>query len=327
MAEAPDPPRDAGRRSRKVPDQGMDDRALDMSVLSRIEKWAPQDATVESFERVTVFGMPSESWTIVVTIADGTRATVNKDKVPPYARWFVSPGAVVPAVIDPKDPSRAQINWPELAERAAVAGGVWQEQPRRAASPPALVSRSGQVEEAPVASMGESFDLIPSAESVAAIEGITVERCTYVDAALIRARVSPQDHDAYATAQFEVPAGRWTPIRAQWQSRQMSDWKVGAAYDAAFEAAQKELKKRVLGCAVTEQPTYVTTVAEGVARISWSPELGAGRGGDGWMAAVDVVRREVAAALQGPPGSKRWCRPTTTSPSASPRGRGCAARA
>jgi hypothetical protein len=129
MAEAPDPPRDAGRRSRDVPDQGMDDKALDMSVLSRIKKWTPQDATVESFERMTVFGMPSENWTIVVTSSDGSRASVKKDEVPPYARWFVAPGAVVPVVIDPKNPSRAQIDWPQLAERAAVAGGAWQEEP------------------------------------------------------------------------------------------------------------------------------------------------------------------------------------------------------
>ena len=47
--------------------------------------------------------------------------------------------------------------------------------------------------------------------------------------------------------------------------------------------------------AVTEQPTSVTTVAAGVARISWSADLSA----EGWMAAVDVVRRDVATALQG----------------------------
>lgn len=46
---------------------------------------------------------------------------------------------------------------------------------------------------------------------------------------------------------------------------------------------------------MTEQPTSVTTVAEGVARITWTEELTA----EGWMAAVDVVRREVAAALEG----------------------------
>ncbi len=49
---------------------------------------------------------------------------------------------------------------------------------------------------------------------------------------------------------------------------------------------------------MTEQPTSLITVTAGVARISWSSELGADRGADGWMAAVDVVRREVASALQ-----------------------------
>ena len=43
-----------------------------------------------------------------------------------------------------------------------------------------------------------------------------------------------------------------------------------------------------------EQPdTRLVTVADGVARISWSPELTS----RGWQAAVDVVRRDVASAL------------------------------
>ncbi len=43
-----------------------------------------------------------------------------------------------------------------------------------------------------------------------------------------------------------------------------------------------------------DQPeTRRTTVDDGVARISWTPELSE----RGWQAAVDVVRREVAAAL------------------------------
>ena len=47
-----------------------------------------------------------------------------------------------------------------------------------------------------------------------------------------------------------------------------------------------------------EDPTtYVTTVAEGVARITWRDELT----DEGWMAAVDVVRREVASALEHHP--------------------------
>ncbi len=129
MAQAPGAPRDAGRRSRKVPDQGVDDQALDGRVLSRLKKWAPQEGTVESFAQVTVMGMLAENWDIVVTCADGTRVTVSKDNVPPYARWFVVPGAAVPVVTDPKNPARAQIAWPTLAERAAVTGGTWQEEP------------------------------------------------------------------------------------------------------------------------------------------------------------------------------------------------------
>ena len=44
---------------------------------------------------------------------------------------------------------------------------------------------------------------------------------------------------------------------------------------------------------MTAHPTLVTTVADGVARVTWSPDLAA----RGWQAAVDVVRREVASAL------------------------------
>ena len=42
-----------------------------------------------------------------------------------------------------------------------------------------------------------------------------------------------------------------------------------------------------------EEPTTVITVAEGIARITWVPDLH----DEGLMAAVDVVRREVEAAL------------------------------
>ena len=129
MAGVPGAPRDAGRRSRKAPEQGVDDKALDARVLGRLGKWTPQDATVEAFERLTVLGMPSENWDITVACPDGTRALVKRDYVPPYVRWYVAPGAVVPVVTDPKDPTRAQVNWPLLAERAAVAGGTWRDDP------------------------------------------------------------------------------------------------------------------------------------------------------------------------------------------------------
>jgi 8-oxo-dGTP pyrophosphatase MutT (NUDIX family) len=45
---------------------------------------------------------------------------------------------------------------------------------------------------------------------------------------------------------------------------------------------------------VTDQPTTVTTVADGVARITWAPDLHEGD----LTAAVEVVRREVELALE-----------------------------
>jgi hypothetical protein len=244
MANAPGAPRDAGRRSRKVPEPGMDDRALDARVLSRITKWAPQDATVESFEQTQVFGMLTENWNIAVTGADGSRATVSKDNVPPYARWYVVPGAVVPILTDPKDPGRAQINWPELAERRAVAGSTWQERPPEGSIAASVLTAGSQAEPAPATSMGETVDTTPSAESVDAIEGITIERCASIEAALSVARIPPAAYDDYAATNLGVPAGRWGAIRSQWETRQRADWRVGAAYGEAYETAVKELKKK-----------------------------------------------------------------------------------
>ena len=63
-------------RARKVPDQGVDDRAMDASVLGRIKKWAPQDATVESFEQLVngeLDDLPEQAF-LNVGNADSARA-------------------------------------------------------------------------------------------------------------------------------------------------------------------------------------------------------------------------------------------------------------
>jgi hypothetical protein len=242
MAGVPGAPKDAGRRSRKAPEQGVDDKALDMSVLSRLRKWTPQEATVESLDRVTVMGMPAENWHITLACAGGTRAVAKKDYVPPYARWYVAVGAVLPIVLDPKDATRAQVNWPLLAEQRAVAGGSWQDDPPPGSLADTLLSADPRAHETSVAST-EPLDLTPSEESGSAIEGLTLERCAYIEAALIKDRVAPAEYDAYAVS-LGVPAGRYTAIKALWDQRIRTDWRVGAAFGEAFEAAQKELKKK-----------------------------------------------------------------------------------
>ncbi|WP_141006986.1 hypothetical protein [Nocardioides humi] len=120
---------DPGRRSRKVPEQGVDDRSLDARVLSRLRKWPAETAVVVSVEQARVLGMPSQDWDVVVQRADGARATIHRDHVPPYVRWYVHPGAEIPVAIDPKDATRAQGDWPRLAEERAVDGGRWGDPP------------------------------------------------------------------------------------------------------------------------------------------------------------------------------------------------------
>ena len=114
MDGTPGAPTDAGRRARKVPDPGMDDQALDARVLSRIKKWLPKDATVVSFEQVRVMGMLAENWDIAVTCADGGRATVSRDNVPPYARWFVAPERWCPSSRTRRTPVAPRSTGPSL---------------------------------------------------------------------------------------------------------------------------------------------------------------------------------------------------------------------
>ena len=100
---------------------------------------------------------------------------------------------------------------------------------------------------------------------------------------------------------------------------------AGARHDrrtAAGDGVAAQALSRVgvvgpLRCLVTEPTTAVTTVAEGIARISWTPRRG---------------RSTSSATTWSPrssttPGSRRWSTPTTRAPSAPRPGRGCGARA
>ena len=242
MAGVPGAPTDAGRRSRKAPEQGADDKALDVRVLGRLGKWTPQDATVEAFERITVMGMPSENWDITVSCADGTRALVKRDYVPPYVRWYVAPGAVVPVVTDPKDPARAQVHWPLLAERAAVAGGTWRDDPPAGSIAEALL-RADPARHRPRRDHGRTARRDACRGVGRGGRGRHPRALRLHRGGADPDRVAPAEYDAYAT-QLGAPAGRWAAVKSAWEQRTRTDWRVGAAFGEAFEAARKELKKR-----------------------------------------------------------------------------------
>ena len=127
MAAVPTAPDNPGRKKRGAPDIGVDDKALDMRVLRKLKKWTPDRATIVSWEQTSTLGMLTDNWNVVVTRADGTTASESRDNIPAYARWYVHPGSEVPVVVDPKDPTKIQIDWPQLAEERA--GGSWEDAP------------------------------------------------------------------------------------------------------------------------------------------------------------------------------------------------------
>jgi hypothetical protein len=100
---------------RRPPDDGVVDTALDARVQRHLAKWTRTDATMVSLTRRTVLGIASHNWDIVLRLPDGGTAVSKGDEVPSYAQWDAAPGITVPAVIDPKDPSRASIDWPAFA--------------------------------------------------------------------------------------------------------------------------------------------------------------------------------------------------------------------
>ena len=100
---------------RKPPADGIVDTALDARVQGRLKKWVPTQATIVSLQRCTMLGLPTLNWDVELRLADGRTAVSTRDEVPSYAQWDAAPGAVVPAVIDPKDPGRASIDWPAFA--------------------------------------------------------------------------------------------------------------------------------------------------------------------------------------------------------------------
>ncbi len=101
---------------RKPPDDGIVDTALDARVQRHLRKWTPTQATIISLTRRTVLGMATLNWDIELELADGSRALSKSDEIPTYAYWYAVAGAVIPAVVNPSEPSRASIDWPAFAQ-------------------------------------------------------------------------------------------------------------------------------------------------------------------------------------------------------------------
>lgn len=238
----PDTDAPGQRRTRFVPDAGIDDTAFDARVLGRWKKWTPARARIASFAHKTVLGMPVNNVDIALECADGVRRTNPNEDVPFYGAWFVHPGADVPVVLDPKGGDRVQIDWRRLAIERAAAGGRWQERPPDGSL--AASRFTTPTPAVPAAGVGTSMNSAPPASDLAPIEGVSLQQWAAVTAALMTAGVPPAGYDAYATDVHGVPSGRWTAIDQAWTARQRSDWQAAAAMGEAVTAARKAQKKR-----------------------------------------------------------------------------------
>jgi hypothetical protein len=117
------------RSARKVPDEGIKDTALDMRVERHLKNWTRTSGTITAIERKQVLGMLTQNWDVHVQLADGTTTISGKDAVPEYAMWFAAPGTQVSVAVDPKNPARAAIDWPELAVRWGTVPAVFEQTP------------------------------------------------------------------------------------------------------------------------------------------------------------------------------------------------------
>jgi hypothetical protein len=114
---------------RSAPEDGIVDTAIDMSVKSHLKKWTPTEATIVAHTRRSVMGMLTLNWDIELRLPDGRTAVSKRDEVPSYAQWFTAPGAVVPAVVNPKDAGQASIDWAAFALAQFDAAGFDDEPP------------------------------------------------------------------------------------------------------------------------------------------------------------------------------------------------------
>jgi hypothetical protein len=193
---------------RKAPDDGIVDTSRDARVQKHLKAWSPTEATIVALHRRTVLGTPTSNWDIELQLPDGRPAVSSGDEVPSYAQWHAAPGAVVPAVVDPGDRSRASIDWPAFAlARFDTAG----------------------------------FDDAPPPGSIAAeIEGAAP--APSVPAMTTAAAVAPPADPGApvtldATLQAWVDACRSGGMRLQEVERAVADWRAAGMCDDAQAAA------------------------------------------------------------------------------------------
>ena len=212
------------KQLRSTPDEGIDDKTI------RTVKGERTHATLVDVDRYELFGMTTDNFNLVLR-AGGRDLLAKREYVPVYARHLVEPGTELPVGIDG---DKVRVDW-----TAAATG-----QPGSALPPAAAAIKREQPVEAMTAAPAQTpQEAIAAAPLDDAIDGVGFDTWVEVSAGLVRDRVPPASHDAYAQ-EHGVPAGAWAGAEAAWQARMMSDWTIGARYGEAYAAALKSKRRR-----------------------------------------------------------------------------------
>jgi hypothetical protein len=157
--------------------------------------------------------------------------TVKRIEVPPYAAHLPVAGASLVCVV-PRRLDKPLVDWAASAMQTPGVGVP--PVPLKVVAEPSEVASAGS--DVPVAEQ-----ISAAAEATDLVGGISMDTYVAVQVGLQRDRVKPGEYEAYA-ATHGVPPGTWATADAAWQAHMRSDWRIGAAYGEAFEAARKRRK-------------------------------------------------------------------------------------
>ncbi|MCB1040496.1 MAG: hypothetical protein KDA94_13355, partial [Acidimicrobiales bacterium] len=219
-----------------APSPGIVDRQRDAGAARK--KGVPARVTLTAIDRRSFLGGLASRLEATVTVEpegiEPYEAEIKGLEVAPYASHLAEVGRPLPGWVTLKRLDRPVIDW---AAAATADPGVGR--PPVIAEPLAPPTEVASVDQRPVREQVED-----AASSGLHFGGLDLATYAAIEAGLQTARVPPAEHDAYARS-LGAPAGTvWADAVAAWQAAIRSDWRVGAAFGEAVEAARKDAKRR-----------------------------------------------------------------------------------
>ncbi|HMJ97326.1 MAG TPA: hypothetical protein VK486_15845 [Thermoleophilaceae bacterium] len=113
----------AQKRRRKPPGDGVTDKAVDWSDQRRLKKWTPRRAMITALSRRDGVIGPTMNFDVSLRLEDGAQAVAGNTEIPFYGAWLATPGAEVPVAVDPKDLTKAVVDWAAAANEPSRSPG------------------------------------------------------------------------------------------------------------------------------------------------------------------------------------------------------------